>query len=206
MYHLGANFQATPITSSIKDDYQSLVDSSTRAIIDVKKNRLLCKFSSTTTIYSLDLVKFAQGVEHWTKYDMSNGNSVNLFAIDEDLKVYTVQSGATSYLAELNPSSSSETTSFKRTTGWINFGNLDRGGVLRRLNMRYNSGDDLTIKFYVDGDSSTVVETITVPSDTTGADWYRCKPSVRCRYFMVEISSASSSNSVEIRKLEVEFE
>tara|TARA_R100000655_G_scaffold58927_2_gene97378 strand:- start:1255 stop:4131 length:2877 start_codon:yes stop_codon:yes gene_type:complete len=206
MYHLGANFQATPITSSIKDDYQSLVDSSTRTIIDVKKNRLLCKFSSVTTIYSLDLVKFAQGVEHWTKYDMSNGNSVNLFTIDEDLKVYTVQSGATSYLAELNPSSSSETTSFKRTTGWINFGNLDRSGVLRRLNMRYNSGDDLTIKFYVDGDSSTVVETITVPSDTTGADWYRCKPSVRCRYFMVEISSASSSNSVEIRKLEVEFE
>ena len=62
------------------------------------------------------------------------------------------------------------------------------------------------VNIYIDGDSSTVVKSITIPADTTGADWYKSKPSARCRYFMVEITSASSTNDVEIRRLEVEFE
>jgi len=208
LYHLGSNFQAVPVTQTIRDVYQGISNlENTRAQIDVKKNRLLCKFGDANTIvYALDLGKIAQGIEHWSKMDMSTGNEVDLFAIDENLKVYTIQADSTSYVAELNPSSSSESTSFSRKTGWISIGDLDDSSVVRRFNMRYNSADALTVNFYIDGDTSTIVKTITIPADTSGADWYKCKPSVRCRYFMIEVTTASSANDVEIRRMEVEIE
>jgi hypothetical protein len=208
LYHLGSNFQAVPVTQTIRDVYQAVSNlDQTRAIVDVKKNRLLCKFGDTnTTVYALDLGKIAQGVEHWSKMDMSTGNNADLFAIDEDLKVYTIQAGATSYVAELNPSSSAESTTFKRTTGWLSQADLGVRSHLRKLNIKYVSTDFLTVKFYIDGDSTTVVHTVTIPADTSGADWYRCKPGVRGRSFMIEVSTASSTTDVEIRRMEVEVE
>ena len=208
MYHLGANFQATPITRTIRDVYQGISNlENTRAIVDVKKNRLLCKFGNTnTTVYALDLGKLAQGVEHWSKMDMSTGNEADLFAIDEDLKVYTVESDTASLVAELNPSSVAESTTFKRTTGWISQSDLGVRSHLRKLNIKYKSAQALTVKFYIDGDSSTVVQTVTIPADTSGADWYRCKPGVRGRSFMIEVSTTSATTDVEIRRMEVEVE
>ena len=138
--------------------------------------------------------------------DMSTGNEADLFAIDEDLKVYTIEADTTSYVAELNPSSSAESTSFKRTTGWLSQGDLGARSHLRKLNIKYVSTDVLTVKFYIDGDSTTVVHTVTIPADTSGADWYRCKPGVRGRSFMIEVSTASSTTDVEIRRMEVEYE
>jgi len=207
-YHLGANFQAIPVTQTIRDVYQGIPNlEETRAIIDVKKNRLLCKFgNSNATVYALDLTKIKQGIEHWSKMDMSEDKNCDLFAIDEDLKVYTIEADTTSYLAELNPTTSSEETSFKRTTGWIAQSDLGVRRHLRKLKIRYSSADDLTVKFYIDGDSTTVVHTITIPADTSGADWYWCKPGVRGRLFMIEVSTEASPNDVEIRRMEIEIE
>jgi len=207
-YHLGANFQAIPVTQTIRDVYQGISNlEDTRAIIDVKKNRLLCKFgNSNATVYALDLTKIKQGIEHWSKMDMSTSKNADLFAIDEDLKVYTIEAGLTSYLAELNPTTSSESTTFKRTTGWISQSDLGVRSHLRKLNIRYVSTDVLTVKFYIDGDSTTVVHTVTIPADTSGADWYRCKPGVRGRSFMIEVSTEASPDDVEIRRMEVEIE
>lgn len=207
-YHLSSNFKAMPVTTSIKDIYQGSANlSNTKAIIDVKKNRLLCKFGDTNqTLYVLDLDQMAKGVEHWSKMDMSTGNEVDLFAIDENLKVYTVEADTTSYVVELNPSSSAESTSFKRTTGWITFDDLGERNLIRKLNLRYNSTDALTVKFYVDGDSSTAVQTLTIPADTSGTDIYRCKPGVRGKNFMIEVSTSATTNAVEIRKMELEIE
>jgi len=137
---------------------------------------------------------------------MSTGNEADLFAIDEDLKVYTIEADTTSYVAELNPSSSAESTSFKRTTGWLSQADLGVRSHLRKLNIKYVSTDVLTVKFYIDGDSTTVVHTLTIPADTSGTDWYRCKPGVRGRSFMIEVSTASSATDVEIRRMEVEIE
>ena len=215
-YHLGSNFQATPITTSIKDVYQSTPNlSSTRAVIDGKKNRLLCKFGSVKTeIYALDLLKFRFGKEHWSKIltpndAVNNSYTTNLFAVGEDGDVHTVNSSLPSRMSYLVPSNPSENVSWKRTTGWISTPDMDRSVVLRRLNLRYKSGDSITAKIYTDEDSATVVKELTIPeniTDTTKKEWYKCKPSVRCRTFMIELSnSTSSSNSVEIRKLEVEF-
>ena len=64
----------------------------------------------------------------------------------------------------------------------------------------------VTAKIYIDGNDSDIVSTITIPADTSGADWYKCKPNVRCRSYKIELSTSASTNDVEIRRLEVEFE
>ncbi len=202
LYYLDVNFKATPVTASIKDDYQSAVTSSARTFYDAKKNRLLCRFGADgPTIYSLDLSQFPE--ERWTKVTTGSGD-MDIFTVDENLSLYAFDT-ATNKIKP-HDDTKSESTSFKRTTGWISNTDLDRSGVLRRLNLKYKSGDDITAKIYIDGDDSTAVKTITIPSDTTGADWYKCKPSVRCRSYKIELSTSASTSDVEIRRIEVEFE
>ena len=121
--------------------------------------------------------------------------------------MYTVEADTNSYVTELDQLAPSvETTSFKRTTGWISQPDLGVRSHLRKLNIKYVSSDELTVKFYIDGDSTTVVHTVTIPADTSGADWYRCKPGVRGRSFMIEVSTEPTVNDVEIRRMEVEYE
>ena len=73
--------------------------------------------------------------------------------------------------------------------------------------MRYTSTEVITLKIYADGDTSTAVKTISIPANNTSStDWYKCKPSVRCRYFMVELFTSVSATEVDIQRLEVEFE
>ena len=205
LYYLDVNFNATPITTSIKDDYQSAITSSARTFYDVKKNRLLCRFGADGgTIYSLDLSMFPE--ERWTKV-VSGSSDMDIFTLNEDLTLYSYDNGTQEIKSHIvSTSLLNEPTSFKRTTGWISQSNLDRSGVLRRLNLKYKSGDPITAKIYIDGDDTTVISTITIPADTTGADWYKCKPNVRCRSYKVELSTTTTLNEVEIRRIEVEFE
>ncbi|MDP6585227.1 MAG: hypothetical protein QF535_11255, partial [Anaerolineales bacterium] len=61
-----------------------------RIIFDPKKQRLLCRFGSDrNNIYVLDLVRYATGQIVWNKMDMQ-AYPVDVIAIDEDLKTYTV--------------------------------------------------------------------------------------------------------------------
>ena len=205
LYYLDVNFNATPITTSIKNDYQSAITSSARTFYDVKKNRLLCRFGTDGgTIYSLDLSMFPE--ERWTKV-VSGSSDMDIFTLNEDLTLYSYDNGTQEIKSHIvSTSLLNEPTSFKRTTGWISQSNLDRSGVLRRLNLKYKSGDPITAKIYIDGDDSTVISTVTIPADTTGADWYKCKPNVRCRSYKVELSTTTTHNEVEIKRIEVEFE
>ena len=217
-YHLGSNFQAVPITTTIKDEFQSISHSNlakTNAIVDVKKNRLLCQFGGASSLYTyaLDLLKFKQGQEHWSKISYADDHPTS-FAIDEYVNIFTVDhDDPNTEVSELIPTAyypdstwfNYEDISLKRRTGWISTPDMDRSVVLRRLNLRYKTKDTITVRFYIDGDDSSVVKELTIPADESGADWYKCKPSVRCRMFMIELESAASENTVEIRKLEVEF-
>ena len=72
--------------------------------------------------------------------------------------------------------------------------------------MRYNSGDNITVDIYTDGDTTTPKKTITIPANSSGSEWYRCKPGVRCRYFMIQVSTPAASNDVEIMRMEIEYE
>ena len=202
LYFLDANFQAVPITKTIRDDYQALAGSDTRVSYDPKKNKLLCRFGSDGgTIYELDLSVFPE--EKWSKRTMS-ARQMDLIIPDEDLTLYSIDTASNEARAE--DGSKDETVSFKRTTGWVNVGDIDKSGVIRRLNLKYKSGDAITANFYIDGDSSTAVKTLTIPADTSGSDWYRSKPGFRARSFMLELSTSASSNDVEIRNIEVEYE
>ena len=212
IYHLNSNFQAIPVTQTIRDTYQAISNlQNTRLHVDVKKERLLCRFGDTVaTTYVLDL-KSLPGREVWSKMDNSTSKNAHLWVTDENFKTHTVEAGATSYLCELEPSSENETTTFKRTTGWIAVGDLDSYGIIRRLNLRYTSSQVITAKIYIDGDSTAIAwqdgnTYHDIPIDTSGADWYKCKPAIRCKYFKLELSTTAATTDVEIRRLEVEYE
>jgi len=217
LYYLDVNFKATAMTASIKDDYQGLVDENARTFYDSKKNRLLCKFGADgATIYSLDLSLFPE--ERWTKVTSGSGD-MDIFTLNENLALYSYDE-STQYI-KLHDDSKAEGTSFKRTTGWVSQENIDRSGVLRRFNIKYNTTASVYIgvKIYIDGDDTTAVQWgngntyHVIPPDTSGADWYKCKPNVRCRSYKIEIYESdvsgvaqSSTGDLEIRRLEVEFE
>ena len=82
--------------------------------------------------------------------------------------------------------------------------------ILKRINLRYNSGDAITVKVYTDGDTTTARTWSdgntygTLPANTSGTKYIRLRPSIRCKYFMIEVSTASSTNDVEINKMEFE--
>ena len=72
---------------------------------------------------------------------------------------------------QMNPTSSTESRSVTRTTGWFPMTDLGTNVLIRRMNIRYLSGDDLTLDIYVDGVSDSAVRSITfrANSGVTGA-------------------------------------
>ena len=134
-------------------------------------------------------------------------------AVDENLKIYDIDADTNSTVREVNAGSATEFIGMDYQTGWIPIGDLERQGIIRRINLRYYSVGTFNIFIYVDGDASTAVDWPdgthfkSFPADTSGTDWRRSKPSIRCRYFMIRIQKGASPNTpLEIRKLEVEFE
>ena len=127
-----------------------------------------------------------------------------LCVLDENSDMWSYD--ASHYYIRKHDDSNAEKTEFQRRTGWIKSPDLDTSASIRRLNLRYLSGDDITIKIYTDGDTDTAKKTITIPANTSGDEWYKTKPGVRCKYFMIDISTPESTNDVEIRRMEVGFE
>ena len=204
LYFLDANFKATPMTLSIKDEYQSYANDQCRTYFDPKRNKLICRFGNSNNVsWVLDLSRFPE--EKWTYELVGNSHDrMDICFLDENSDTWSY-SGVSMKIRK-HDNSDTESTSFKRTTGWISTSDLDTNGIIKRLNLRYRSGDDITANIYIDGDTTTSKKTITIPSNTSGTEWYRCKPGVRCKYFMLELSTPESTNSVEIMKLEVGFE
>ncbi len=208
LYFLNANFKATPLTSTIRDDYQSLVTSNCTTHYDIKSEKLLCKFGSdsSTTIYVLDLTS---SEERWSKvtYDASDGY-IDLLTSDQNGVVWSYDK-TTDKVTPFDDSKT-ETTSLSRKTGWISNNNLEGSMIIKRMNFRYNSGDNITVKVYTDGDTTTARTWAdgntygTLPANTSGTKYIRLRPGIRCKYFMIEITSAKSSNDVEINKMEFE--
>jgi hypothetical protein len=82
-------------------------------------------------------------------------------------------------IKEFNPSAEDETLSTSRKTGWFSISqDLSRSAFVRRINARYKSGDDITVKVYADGDSTNPIKTITMRANdgssgltTTAVGW-----------------------------------
>jgi len=62
-----------------------------RFFYDPKKQRMLCRFGDDTqNIYSYDIRKSRSGKAVWDQLDMGATDVADLFAIDENLDVYTI--------------------------------------------------------------------------------------------------------------------
>ena len=217
LYYLSPNFELSICSNTIKDVYQDLIPNysenypsraeSVELSLDEKnKKLLLTKNGSVSSGYAMDLSVFPSQ-EKWSKYNFSS-NSKGLIT-DENLDTYLVDWG-NSNTSVRKVNSGNGSTEFKRTTGWIRHTDLDDNIILRRLNFRYSSGDDITIKVYTDGDTTTARTWSngstygTLPENTSGSKYIRLRPSIRCKYFMIELSTASSTNTVEINRMEYE--
>lgn len=96
IYMTSANRPTIPISTAVKDVYQASADlNQTICVFDALKNRLLFRFGSDgTKIYSLDFIKILNGQEVWNKLTFASAKSINLMAVDADLKVYTTHNEA----------------------------------------------------------------------------------------------------------------
>jgi len=67
-------------------------------------------------------------------------------------------------------SAGTESLSTLRKTGWFSLSDLSKNVLVRRLNARYDSSDDVSVNIYADGDSDSPVWTGTMPKNgETGA-------------------------------------
>jgi len=67
-------------------------------------------------------------------------------------------------------SAGTESFSTIRKTGWFSLSDLSKNVLVRRLNARYDSSDDVSVNIYADGDSDSPVWTGTMPKNgETGA-------------------------------------
>jgi len=212
IYYLDANFNATPVTQSIKADYQSNWTSDVTLYLETKKNRLVCNFNSGSSYtYFLDLNSFPKEV--WTQLNTGSIESWGDYDIvfeDEDLNAYSYNSAD----KKIRPhdDASVEDVGFTRATGWINGSDLGKSVLIRRLNFRYNSECEIKVAIYTDGDTSTKRtwkngSTIqTLPVNTSGDKYIELIPGIRCKYFMIKIYTFDVPDAMEINKIEVGFE
>jgi len=96
----------------------------------------------------------------------------------------------------------------KRRTGWIPLTDMARNTTIRRFNARYKSPESVTAKIYANGDDSTVLWTKSLGANNSITKKYdSIAVGRRANSIMVEVStSASTSTSLEIGKLEVEVD
>jgi hypothetical protein len=62
-------------------------------------------------------------------------------------------------------SAGTESFSTTRKTGWFSLSDLSKNVLVRRLNARYDSSDDVSVNIYADGDSDSPVWTGTMPKN-----------------------------------------
>tara|TARA_R100001530_G_scaffold14867_2_gene13311 strand:+ start:6435 stop:8537 length:2103 start_codon:yes stop_codon:yes gene_type:complete len=91
-YMLDQGFNVHPITEPIKDKYQAQIGNIAQSefIYDPKKGRMLCRFGDDgKNIYVLDIRKLEEGNLSWSMLDLGTSEAQK-FAIDEDLKVFSI--------------------------------------------------------------------------------------------------------------------
>jgi len=91
-YVIDPGFNISPITLPIQDTYQDKSNlEESRFFYDPIKRRMLCRFGSDTqNIYSFDINKAKAGKAIWYQLDMGSTDKADLFAIDENLNVYSI--------------------------------------------------------------------------------------------------------------------
>ena len=204
LYLLNSNMEAKPLTLPIKDEYQSAFSTDCRIAIDTKKNRALCRFGGTkTTLYSLDLASLSGNKIMWDKIETASESE--FIVKDNNLVVYNITKAATSEVRNFD-GGSDETVALQFKTGWIKLSKLDDNRIIRRLNVRYYSGDAITVNIYTDGDESSPKHSSTLTANTSGTEYASLRVGQRAKYIMLEATTAASTNAVKIRKIDIEID
>ncbi len=91
-YVMDSGFNISPITEPIKNVYQAKTNlKNSKFFYDPKKARLLCRFGDDKqNIYSFDIQAAKGGKAIWYQLDMGSSDVLDIFAIDENLDVYTI--------------------------------------------------------------------------------------------------------------------
>ncbi len=91
-YVMDGSFNIESITEPIKDVYQAKTNlENSRFFYDPKKGRLLCRLGDDKqNIYCFDVKAAKAGKAIWYQLDMGSTDVADLFAIDENLDVYTI--------------------------------------------------------------------------------------------------------------------
>ncbi len=164
-YYLNPNFELTPVTNSIKDEYQNFYNTDLVVARENKQDRLLLRKDSLT-FYIFDLKSFSVNEENWSKHTLdleTEGMGEFIFNdLNYDLYFSRVLNGNKSYVKSITPpegtvSVSSVSATLK--TGWIPItNNYGRDSIVRRINMRYRSDtSEITVSLYINEDSETKV-------------------------------------------------
>ena len=74
------------------------------------------------------------------------------------------------------------------------------------MNIRYYSGDAVTVNIYTDGDTTSIKHTSTLQSNTSGTEYTSLRVGQRAKYMMLEFTTPDSTNEVKIRKIDVEID
>ena len=110
-------------------------------------------------------------------------------------------------LQKFDPSGT-ESFGILRKSGWLKASDLNRNSILRKISLRYNSQDPITVNIYADGDEVNPVFTKTAPSQT-GEELFNKSFRVgrRAKYFMVELLTGETANyDTTIASLEVKVD
>ena len=218
-YYLNSNFEAIPVTSTIQDDYQTFNDAETKAILDVKKNRLLLHIgTSSSVLYTLDLKAFRSNKEQWSKFTLDPSEGiVNNFITNRDTSVYIMNH----YSDDLTPSATQfrllnvpegvtpvqSLPSAVVTTGWISLDNLDNTRIIRRINLRYEASGDSEVELYVDEQPSKVWSKTLKANNMSGSPKsIDFRVSRRANSIKLKVEQLSSPSTLEIRRIEVEVD
>ncbi len=213
-YYLNPNFELTPVTNSIKNEYQSFYTTTMRAIRDFKLDRLILKIDDSN-LYYFDLKDFSINEENWSKHTFHNtaeGKGDILFSnLDYDLFVTRFSpSLGTSYIKRLTPPDGTSTLNevdASLKTGWIPItGSYGRDAMIRRVNIRYSAIDSVNtmeVILYANEDSTNRIWSKTLPITN---EIVSLRVGRRAKNVQLCIKHNLSRFPMEIRRIEIEVD
>ena len=223
-YYLDSGRRLTALTGSWLNDYQKLSRDFgiQQVVVNSTKNELILTFLNGQH-YVMDLFNFEE-TARWHNASAVGTGQVQ-YVMDNLKQLYVFENTLVNFNRYLVLNSLDDTTADTYTnvqayglnieTPFQKLTDLDTNSIIRKFNLRYNSIDDITLDFYVDGDASTIAKTVTIPASSTLANYddnvdftYEANIKLRANRVKIKIStpSVSTNTLTSIRRLELEVD
>ena len=224
-YYLDSGRRLIALAGSWLNDYQRLFKGNgiQQVVVNSTKNELILTFFSGGGLYVMDLFDFEETARWHNRSAVGTGQ--NQYVMDNLKQLYVFENTVFNFNRYLVLNSLDDTTADTYTnvksygltieTPFQKLTDLDSNSIIRKFNIRYNSIDDITLDFYVDGDATTIAKTITIPASSTLADYnddvdftYEANIKLRANRVKIKISTpdVSTNTLTSIRRLELEVD